>query len=108
MRTRGDFGLIASTSGRRSQIQLDQGLKTRRHSLPRTAKVWTFPSLTIDVTRKPRGSRMGKGQGSHEYFAARIHTGAMRFEIRGVPAKRARPVLHSLRQRRPLSTKVVH
>lgn len=106
-RVRGEYGLVSRECGRISERQVEAGLKTRRQILPRTVKVWSALSRTIEVTRKPRGSRMGKGKGAVEYRAARVHRGTKRYEVRGVSERVAKEALTKAGSRRPVRTKVV-
>jgi large subunit ribosomal protein L16 len=50
---------------------------------------------------------MGKGKGSVEYWAARVHPGRIMFEIDGVPDDIAREALRLGAAKLPVRTKVV-
>ena len=50
---------------------------------------------------------MGKGKGSIEYWAARVHPGRIMFEIDGVPDDVAREALRLGAAKLPVRTKVV-
>ena len=63
-----------------------------RH-VKRGGQVWTriFPDKPI--TKKPAETRMGKGKGEPEYWAAVVKPGMVLFEIAGVPEAAAKDVL---------------
>ncbi len=64
-----------------------------------------FPD--VPVTDKPAEVRMGKGKGSVEYWAARVHPGRIMFEIDGVPDDIAREALRLGAAKLPVKTRIV-
>ena len=50
---------------------------------------------------------MGKGKGSVEYWAARVHPGRIMFEIDGVPDDVAREALRLGAAKLPVRTRIV-
>jgi len=50
---------------------------------------------------------MGKGKGSVEYWAARVHPGRIMFEIDGVPDDVAREALRLGAAKLPVKTRIV-
>jgi len=52
--------------------------------------------------------RMGKGKGSVDFWAARIHPGRIMFEIDGVDDETAREALRLGAQKLPVLTRIVH
>ena len=75
--------------------------------MKRQGRVWIriFPDLP--VTDKPAEVRMGKGKGSVEYWAARVHPGRIMFEIDGVPDDIAREALRLGAAKLPVKTRIV-
>ena len=61
--------------------------------IKRGGKVWIkiFPDKPI--TRKPIGTRMGKGKGAVEFWVANVKPGRVMFEIDGVAEETAREAL---------------
>jgi large subunit ribosomal protein L16 len=55
--------------------------------IKRGAKVWirVFPDKAI--TKKPAETRMGKGKGAPEFWAAVVRPGTILFEMAGAPDK---------------------
>ena len=59
------------------------------------------------MTKKPTEVRMGKGKGSVEFWAARVHPGRVMFEIDGVPEDVAREALRLASAKLPIKTRFV-
>ncbi|RYG42263.1 50S ribosomal protein L16, partial [bacterium] len=64
-----------------------------------------FPD--VPVTAKPTEVRMGKGKGSVEYWAARVHPGRIMFEIDGVSEELAREALRLGAAKLPIRTRFI-
>ncbi|MFY0613976.1 MAG: 50S ribosomal protein L16, partial [Hyphomicrobiaceae bacterium] len=77
-----------------------------RH-MKRAGRVWIriFPDLP--VSSKPAEVRMGKGKGSPDYWAARVHPGRIMFELDGVSDEIAREALRLGAAKLPIKTRVV-
>ena len=75
-----------------------------RH-IKRGGKVWIriFPDKSI--TRLPAETRMGKGKGNPEFWAAEVKRGKMVFEISGVDEEVAKRALALASYKLPLKTK---
>ena len=73
----------------------------------RDGKVWIkiFPDKPI--TRKPAGTRMGKGKGNTEFWVAAVKPGRVMFEIAGVSETTAREALRLAKNKLPVKTKFV-
>ena len=89
----GSYALKALRPVRLSPRQIEAGRKCITRTLKRTGKIWirVFPS--IPVSKKPADVRMGKGKGSVEYWAFRVHPGHAIFEISDVPRELAKLAL---------------
>jgi large subunit ribosomal protein L16 len=78
------------------------------HALKRRGKVWirVFPDKPI--TQKASETRMGKGKGAVEYWAAVIKPGRIMFEVGGgLPADVAKEALRLAQYKLPIRTKIV-
>jgi large subunit ribosomal protein L16 len=77
-----------------------------RH-MKRAGRVWIriFPDLP--VSKKPTEVRMGKGKGSVEYWAARVHPGRIMFEVDGVPRDVAQEAFRLAAAKLPIKTRFV-
>ena len=63
----GDFSVVAQTSGRVTQKQLESFRCFIARTLKKEAKVWVCSFPSIPVTKKPDGVRLGTGKGSVKY-----------------------------------------
>ena len=59
------------------------------------------------MSQKPAEVRQGKGKGSPEYWAARVHPGRILFEIDGVPLDVAREAMELAAAKLPLRTRFI-
>jgi len=85
----GDCGIQALEPGRISARQIEAARVAMTRKIKRGAKVWIriFPNKAI--TKKPAETRMGKGKGGPEYWAAIVKPGTILFEMAGAPDKTA-------------------
>jgi large subunit ribosomal protein L16 len=103
----GDFGLQAQETGRLSSRQIEAARIAMTRHVKRGGKVWIriFPDKPI--TKKPAETRMGKGKGEPEYWAAVIKPGMVLFEIGGLPEQAARDCLAHVAYKMPLKCRFV-
>src|ERR1700744_2605146 len=103
----GSYGLKAVEPERIPARQIEAARRAIPRQMKRQGRVWIriFPDLP--VTDKPAEVRMGKGKGSVEYWAARVHPGRIMFEIDGVPDDVAREALRLGAAKLPVKTRVV-
>ncbi|MEL6744221.1 MAG: 50S ribosomal protein L16 [Pseudomonadota bacterium] len=105
--TFGSFGLKAMEPERITARQIEAARRTMTRHMKRAGRVWirVFPDLP--VSKKPTEVRMGKGKGSTEYWAARVHPGRIMFEIDGVAEGLAREALMLAAAKLPIKTRIV-
>jgi len=86
----GAYGLQSLEHGRLTGKELEAARVTIRRSIGNQARYWIriFPQKAY--TKKPLETRMGKGKGDVEYWAAVVRPGTVLFEVDGVPADVAR------------------
>jgi large subunit ribosomal protein L16 len=104
----GDFGIQALEPAWVSARQIEAARRTIVHALKRRGKIWIriFPDKPI--TRKPAETRMGKGKGAVEYWAAVIRPGRIMFEVGGgIPDDIAKEALRLAQYKLPIRTKIV-
>ncbi|MBM3144265.1 MAG: 50S ribosomal protein L16 [Chloroflexi bacterium] len=79
----GEYGLQALEPGWVSARQIEAARRAMVRAMRRRGKVWIriFPDKPI--TQRAAESRMGKGKGSVEYWAAVVKPGRVLFEIGG-------------------------
>jgi large subunit ribosomal protein L16 len=86
----GCFGLKATTPGRVTSREIEAARKAVMRSVRRTGKFWIRIFPDVPVSSKPAEVRMGKGKGSVDYWACRVDSGRMIFEMNGVDLEVAR------------------
>ncbi len=104
----GEFGLQALEPAWISARQIEASRRAMVRAMKRRGKVWIriFPDKPI--TKRAAESRMGKGKGDVEYWAAVVKPGRIMFEIGGdVDESIAREALKLASYKLPIKTKVV-
>ena len=103
----GQYGLKATEPERVTARQIEAARRAITRQMKRAGRVWIriFPDLPI--SKKPTEVRMGKGKGSPELWAARVHPGRIMFEIDGVNEETAREALRLGAAKLPVRTRVV-
>ena len=101
----GEFGLQAVEAGLITGNQIEAARVAMTRYMRRDGKVWIkiFPDKPI--TRKPAGTRMGKG--NTEFWVAAVKPGRVMFEIAGVSETTAREALRLAKNKLPVKTKFV-
>ena len=60
------------------------------------------------VTSTPAETRMGKGKGEPEFWAAVVRPGQVLYEVRGAPEATARPAFNRVAHKFAIGTRMVH
>ncbi|MDR2030582.1 MAG: 50S ribosomal protein L16 [Puniceicoccales bacterium] len=89
----GDYGIQALERGLLSAAQLEAARVAINRHLKRKGKLWMRMFPHKPVTRKPAETRMGKGKGAVEFWAAVVRPGNVLFEVSGVPLALAREAM---------------
>ena len=105
--TFGDFGLQALEGGWLSAEAIEAGRITATHSVRGEGRLYirVFPHKS--VTAIPAETRMGKGKGEPEYWAAVVKPGMILFEIGGLPEAAARDCLARVAYKMPFRCRFV-
>jgi len=103
----GSHGLKAVEPERITARQIEAARRAITRHMKRAGRVWirVFPDLP--VSSKPAEVRMGKGKGSPEFWAARVHPGRIMFELDGVSDDLAREALTLGAAKLPIKTRIV-
>ncbi|MBI4376110.1 MAG: 50S ribosomal protein L16 [Elusimicrobia bacterium] len=103
----GEYGLKALDPKWITARQIESCRVTIGRYLKKGGKLWTriFPDKAI--TKHPAETRMGKGKGAPEYWAAVVKPGRILFEIEGVPEREAQKALDAASYKLPIRTKFV-
>ena len=101
----GEFGLQTLEAAAITGNQIEAARVAMTRYMRRDGKVWIkiFPDKPI--TKKPLGTRMGKGKGNTEFWVANVKPGRVMFEIAGVPEETAREALRLAANKLPVKTK---
>ena len=89
----GEFGLQATEGAWITSRQIEAARVAMTRYIKRGGKVWIKIFPDKPVTRKPIGTRMGKGKGAVEFWVANVKPGRVMFEIAGVDEAVAREAL---------------
>ena len=105
--TFGKYGLKALDSHWITNRQIEAARIAMTRYMKRGGKVWIniFPHMPL--TRKPIGTRQGKGKGNVEGWVAVVKEGKILFEISGVSEEVAREALRLASHKLPIATKFV-
>lgn len=105
--TFGKYGLKALDSHWITNRQIEAARIAMTRYMKRGGKVWinVFPHMPL--TRKPIGTRQGKGKGNVEGWVAVVKEGKILFEIAGVSEEVAREALRLASHKLPIATKFV-
>ena len=103
----GEYGLQALEGGWLSAEAIEAGRITATHSVRGEGRLYirVFPHKS--VTAIPAETRMGKGKGEPEYWAAVIRPGMILFEIAGLPEVAARDALAKVAYKMPFKCRLV-
>jgi large subunit ribosomal protein L16 len=103
----GEFALKAVECGLMSARQIEAARVAINRKVKRGGKMWirVFPDKPI--TKKPAETRMGKGKGSPESWAAKIQPGRILYELSGVEEELAILALNLAAAKLPFATKVI-
>src|SRR6184192_990745 len=103
----GDYGLQSLEGGWLSAEAIEAGRITATHTVRGEGRLYirVFPHKS--VTAIPLETRMGKGKGEPEYWAAVIRPGMILFEIGGLPEVAAKEALAKVAYKMPFRCRLV-
>ena len=103
----GEYGLQATQGGWISAQTIEAGRISAQQYLRTEGRLYirVFPHKS--VTAIPAETRMGKGKGEPEYWAAVVKPGMVLFEIAGVPEAAARDCLARVAYKMPFRCRLV-
>src|SRR5213082_1457183 len=103
----GDFGLQSLEGGWLSAEAIEAGRITATHSIRGEGRLFirVFPHKS--VTSIPAETRMGKGKGEPEFWAAVIKPGMILYEVGGLPETAARDTLAKVAYKMPFRCRLV-
>jgi len=104
----GEMGLKAMEPGYLTARQIEAARRAIVHEMKRRGKVWIRIFPDKPYTKRAAETRMGKGKGAVEYWAAVVRPGRIMFEIGGgLPEDVAKEALRLAQYKLPIRTKIV-
>jgi large subunit ribosomal protein L16 len=103
----GEYGLQALEASWINAKSIEAGRVAATHFLHREGKVYLRIFPRKPVSSKPLETRMGKGKGETDYWAARVRPGTVMFEIGGVSEIVAKQALVRVAHKMPIRCRFV-
>ena len=103
----GEYGLAAKEFGWITSRQIEACRVTINRTFKREGKIWIRIFPDKPYTKRPEGTRMGKGKGNTEGWVAVVKRDKIMFEVGGVPLSVAKEALRLAAQKLPVKTKFV-
>jgi large subunit ribosomal protein L16 len=103
----GDFGLQSLDAAWLSGRQIEAGRVAINRALDGQGKVWIRVFPHKPVSGKPAETRMGKGKGDVEFWAAVIKPGSVIFEVGGIPEDKAKLAFKRAAHKMPIKVKLI-
>ena len=103
----GDYGLKALEPCWMTARQIEAARIAMTRFIKRGGKIWVRVFPDKPVTKKPLETRMGKGKGEPEYWAAVIKPGTILYELSGVGEAAAKLCLARLAHKMPVRVRMV-
>ena len=105
--SQGDFGLQSLEPAWVTANQIEAARIAMTRYCKRFGKVFIKLFPDKPVSKKPLGTRMGKGKGAPEYWVAVVKPGRVMFEIAGVPEETAREAMRLAANKLPVKCKFI-
>lgn len=103
----GDFALQSLTNERITSRQIESARQAMTRYIKRGGKIWIRIFPHTPVTRKPQDVKMGSGKGNPEFFVAKVKTGTVLFEMKGVSEEVAREAMRLASHKLPVRTRFI-
>src|ERR1700760_3429811 len=101
----GDFALQAQGHERITSRQIEAARIAMTRYIKRGGKVWIRIFPHTPVTRNQHHVNMASGEGSPEFFVAKVRPGTVMFEIQGVSEETAREAIRLAAHKLPVKTR---
>lgn len=103
----GDFGLQSLTNERITSRQIEAARQAMTRYTKRGGKIWIRIFPHTPVTKKPLDVKIGSGKGNPEFFVAKVKTGTVMFEMKGIDEATAREAMRLAANKLPVKTRFV-
>jgi large subunit ribosomal protein L16 len=104
----GDYGLMCLEKAWISGRQIEAIRLTCAHALGTTGRLYVRVFPHKSVSAKPAETRMGKGKGEPEYWAAVVRKGTILIELAGIPEDVARGILNRVAHKMPIRVRMAY
>ncbi len=103
----GDYGLMSLDYGWINGRHIEAGRVAANRATGGAAKIWIriFPHKPISA--KPAETRMGKGKGDVDFWAAEVKPGTILYEVGGVSELIAKRAFKRVAHKMPIKVKMV-
>lgn len=101
----GDYGLQSLNNERITSRQIESARQAMTRYIKRGGKIWIRIFPHTPVTKKPQDVKMGSGKGNPEFFVAKVKTGTVMFEMKGVEEPVAREAMRLASNKLPVKTR---
>ena len=103
----GDYGLMSLENAWVAAREIEAGRVAATHFMGNEGRLYirAFPHKA--VTAKPAETRMGKGKGEPEYYAAVVRPGTILFEVAGVSEDFAKRCLNLVAHKMAVRCKLI-
>ena len=102
----GDIALVALEPVWLSARHIEAARVAINRKLELKGNVWLRVYPEKPITKKPADTRMGKGKGAPEFWAAVVKPGVILFEVGGIDVKLAEQALQLAAAKLPIKTKI--
>ena len=103
----GDYGLQSLDNERITSRQIEAARQAMTRYIKRGGKIWIRIFPHVPVTKKALGLKMGGGKGNPEYYVAKVKTGTVLFEMKGVTEEVAREAMRLAGHKMPVKTRFI-
>ena len=103
----GDYALQSQANNDITSRQIESSRQAMTRHIKRGGKIWIRIFPHTPRTRKPQDVKMGSGKGNPEFFVAKVKSGTVLFEMKGVTEETAREAMRLAGHKLPVKTKFI-
>ena len=103
----GDYAIQAQSNNDITSRQIESARQAMTRYIKRGGKIWIRIFPHTPRTRKPQDVKMGSGKGNPEFFVAKVKSGTVLFEMKGVQEEVAREAMRLAAHKLPVKTKFI-
>ena len=103
----GDYGLQSLENERINSRQIESARQAMTRYVKRGGKIWIRIFPHTPLTKKALGLKMGGGKGNPEFYVAKVKTGTILFEMKGVTEEVAKEAMRLAGHKLPVKTRFV-